>query len=268
MSLPQYYLDENKGVRPAPYQESFNNIIYTYWYYQGQKLNKNCDSVDIAQLQNYVNKTQDKDGLYKPKASHDNMSYLLIAKETLDIKIKKPKLLKTIKHIGWYRVWDVVLYTYLLGNPFLRFLAFLFLPITCLQLIQSVASKGKIRPSLFDSNKPRWKWWFLPKKMLVEESEAKIEGKSIRVVYYKTWNGKIKAVRKMQNDGKHLALFKLYAFKDRNFMLKLTAKICDKIYKKKYGDQYPYKIIKKYFLDKNHPDIEVWSKVNENLLGG
>lgn len=266
MSLPDHYLDKNKGIRPAPYQESFNNIIYTYWYYQGQKLNKDNDNVDISHIENYIQKTSDKYGMYKPKSSHDNLWYKIIAKRNLGLNTLDPSLGKAIKHAGWWRVWDVILLTYVLGGPFLRLLASLFLWVPCLQFIQSVASEGKIRPSLFDSDKPRWKWWFLPKKLMLDESEPKMEGDSIRVVYYRTWNGKIKAVRKMQNDGKHLVLFKLYTLKSENFMLRWVSKICRKIYKRKYGDQYPYMIIKKYFLDKNHPDIDVWSKVKEDIL--
>lgn len=262
MILPKVYLDETCGVRPGPNQASFNNIVYTVWYMLARKKQHTINNNDLAALIKHIQENTDEYGLYKPKNSHDNITYKLIASKIFHLNsTTNMNFFKAIKEIGIYRIWDVIFYGTIFGPKLLRPVFRLFMFIPALQMIEACYSEGKIRPKWFgDGENSRIKWWFKKKKLIAEKHDE------LRSYY--TWqvkNDKNRTSIHMQNDGKHLAVFRLCAFQDDFLVLKLAAKICKKILIKKYGHDYTYRIIYNYFLDRKHPLIAMWKGYGDIL---
>lgn len=255
MILPKSYLDETCGVRPGANQESFNNIIYTIWYMIARVRQGNLDKSDMDALIKHINLNTDEHGLYTPKNSHDNITYKIIASKVFHLN-RSPKMnfWQAIKQIGIYRAWDVITYGAIFGPKILKPFFYLLLWIPSLQMIQACASGKKIRPDWINDGKhSRILWWWRRKKLIrIDEAPT---------VIYKTWElyggGEMQS-RHMQNDGTHLSVFRLYALKDEFKIFKLTAKICRSIMIRRYGKDYTYEIINKYFRDRNHPVIPMW----------
>ena len=260
--LPKEYIDASFGIKPAPNQDSFNNIIYSTWYIFARKLKGQLTEKDVLLYKRHLILNEDKHGLYAPKNSHDNITYKILGSKILGLNMhKNMNYVQTIKDIGFYRIWDVIMYAYFYGNSFVKLLLTPFLILPALQMIEAVGNEGKVRPDWYEENgSGRLKWWFKAKKLIkLEQTPNKI---------IKTWklpNGDIKNTYHMQNDGKHLSIFKLYILKEESFIFKITAKICDKLLLKEYGENYTYKVIKRYFDDQNHPLIKEWEDVNVKL---
>jgi hypothetical protein len=253
--LPNKYLDKTSGVRPAPMEPSFNNIIYTAWYHIARKEQGNFSQADMVALEKHIALNQDPDGLYKPKNSHDNITYKIILSKVFKLDCEPHmNFLAAVKSIGFFRIWDVITYGAVFGPKYLRWFFRILLFIPALQMIQAVHNKGKIRPTLFDKGVGRFPWWFLPKKLIKEEF---VEANQITYKYWDCYDGEERVTRHMQNDGKHLAVFRLYAFKDF-FWFKLANKVCKKMLIKRYGQDYTYGIVNRYFRDRKHPLIAMW----------
>ena len=261
MILPNKYVDKTQGVRPGPNMQSFNNIIYTAWYHIARKEQGTMDEKDRASLEKHIVLNTDEYGLYKPKNSHDNITYKLILSKVFKLDCEPHmSFSQAIKDIGFYRIWDVITYGAIFGPKLLRPLFSMLLFIPALQMIQAVHSEGKIRPMMFEPNIGRWKWWF-GKKFVKEEFDPNVQ------ITYKHWlcrDGDIRVSRHMQNDGKHLAVFRLYAFKDL-FWFKLANKVCKKMLVKRYGQDYTYEIVNRYFRDRKHPLISMWKGYGDIL---
>jgi hypothetical protein len=260
--LPKSYIDETYGIRPGPEQGSFNNVIYSTWYIFARKLKGTLTQKDIDLYKHHLDVNADENGLYSPKNSHDNLTYKVIGSMLLGLDYhKNMSFFHTIKHIGFYRVWDVISYAYVYGNSLVKFLLTPFLVIPALQIIEAVSNEGKVRPDWIESGDKehlgRLKWWFSGKKLV------KLEQTSNKTI--KTWklpNGELRSSFHMQNDGKHLAIFRLYVLREESFIFKVTAFICDKIFKAKYGKDYTYKVVQRYFDDQNHPLIKEWEGID------
>lgn len=262
MILPQSYLDETCGVRPAPNQASFNNIIYSVWYTIARQRQGNLTQDDLNGLFRHIELNTDEYGLYKPKNSHDNVTYKAIAYKLFDSdKMDDMSFLEAVKAIGIYRIWDVIFYGALFGPKLLRPLFRLFIFIPALQMVEACYNEGKVKPDWFDGTlNGRIHWWFRRGKLIEEIDDG------IRVHKKWSFNGEEARVSvHMQNDGKHLALFKLYTFKDDFLAFKIAAKVCKKILIKRYGNDYTYGIINKYFLDRKHPVIAMWKGYGDIL---
>lgn len=262
MILPKTYIDSTYGVRPGPNQESFNNIIYSVWYTLARQKQGNLTQDDLDAISKHIALNGDENGLYKPKNSHDNVTYKAIACKLFHLgKMDDMSFLEAVKAIGFYRIWDVIFYGALFGPKLLRPIFRLFMFIPALQAIEACYSEGKIKPDWFDgTDNGRINWWFFRQKILKEHDDG------IRT--HKTWQvyrDEDRTSVHMQNDGKHLALFKLYAFKDDFLAFRVAAKICKKILKKRYGNDYTYGIIDKYFLDRKHPVIAMWKGYGDIL---
>lgn len=254
MILPQVYVDKTKGVRPGPNMQSFNNIIYTAWYHIARKEQGNINSADMDALHKHLSLNDTPEGLYAPKNSHDNITYKLILSKAFKLNLEPHmSFSRAIKDIGIFRIWDVITYGAIFGPKLLRPLFRMLLFIPALQMIQSVYAEGKVRPMMFEKNIGRWKWWF-GKKLIKEEFSEPMQ------ITYKHWmcrDGQERVSRHMQNDGKHLAVFRLYAFKDF-FWFKIANKICKRRFIKTYGQDYTYGIVNRYFRDRKHPLIAMW----------
>lgn len=257
MILPKAYLDKTMGVRHAPNASGFNNVVYSTWYHIGRMRQGTFSYSDLDALTTHLELNNDENGLYKPKNSHDNVTYKMILSKVFSLDyLDKMSFFKAIKEIGIFRIWDVITYGAVFGPKVLRpiFRVLLFIP--ALQMVHSCYVKGKVRPKWFDSNDPRqsrWKWWFKSKTLVREDQDGSVT--------YKTWklkNGERKITIHLQNDGKHLAIFRLFALKNSFFMFRLAAKICRKILISRFGEDYTYQIIKNYFKDKKHPVIAMW----------
>jgi len=265
MILPLRYLDDTMGVRPSPNQESFNNVVYSAWYHIAKLRSNTHTPQDSKALLKHLYLNTNDYGLYAPKHSHDNITYMLILFEVFGIpKLRKMNFLRAIKDIGLFRVWDVITYGSLFGPGVLRYFFRLFLFIPALQMVHAALKKDKIRPKLIEKDRSisRFPWWFLPKKFI------RITDESNSVVTFKEWKdykGTKRITRHMQNDGKHLSVFRLYAFSHKFWIFKITSKLVRRILISRYGDDYTYEIINSYFEDRGHPVISLW-KNNGDIL--
>jgi len=258
MILPQKYLDKTYGVRPAPDQDSFNNVVFSTWYHIARKEQGNFSSADFTALIKHIEMNRDIFGLYQPKHSHDNITYMLILSEVFNLNLTpRMNFFRAIWDIGIFRFWDVITYGAIFGPKLLRPLFRLFLWIPALQMIESAAKERKIRPKLIEKKKEesRFPWWFLPKKLL---KTAPDKSGIVTLKEWEDYKGRKRTTRHMQNDGKHITLFRLYAFKDKFWTFKIVSKICRKIYISKFGEDYTYEVINNYFMDRNHPVIAMW----------
>jgi hypothetical protein len=266
MNLPKGYVDETGGVRPGFKEASFNNVVFLTWYMVVRDIQGTLNQTDLDSMHKHLELNNDEYGLYKPKNSHDNVSYKMILSEYFGLNLTEDmNFLKAIKDIGMFRLWDVIMYGSVFGPRLLRPLFRLFLFIPALQMLQAiwVPVDGKVRPKWVDGKNSRILWWFTKDLISVEETEVR---------KFKSWNTPfgVKVSSHMQNDGKHLAVFRLLAFKDRFWIFRLTAKIARKKLIKMYGEDYTYGIIFRYFLDRKHPLIKMWKgygdvlKENEN----
>jgi hypothetical protein len=262
--LPREYLDITLGVRPGPNQESFNNIIYTFWYILIRQLSGNLTKSDLDGLITHIKMTNDEHGLYKPKNSHDNISYKLFCSLLYHVgDIQNMSFITAITKVGIFRLDDVITYGAIFGPKLLRPIFKLFLWFPALRMIIACYRKEKIRPAMYRSKKNypnRYKWWF--KKRTLQKVIIR------PTVTYKHWkleNGEIKITHHRQNDGKHLAVFRLYTLRNKFTIFDICAKICKKILIKRYGEDYTYEIIQKYFDDQNHPLIAMWKNHGDIL---
>jgi hypothetical protein len=255
MILPKSYVDSTSGVRPGYKQESFNNIVFLTWYLIARKQQKTLDDKDLYALKRHIDLNNDKDGLYIPKNSHDNVTYKMILSKVFGLNVTEDmNFFSAIKQIGFFRIWDVITYGSVFGPKLLRPLFKLFLFIPALQMVHAakVPIDGKVRPKWIDGKHSRIFWWFF--KTL--EKEEKTPTQTIK--HWITMWGSTHVSRHMQNDGKHITVFRLYALRNEFGIFKRTAKKVRKIYIEKYGEDYVYEILNNYFQDRNHPLIPMW----------
>ena len=255
MNIPKEYIDETYGIKPAPNTDSFNNIIFLAWYMIARKQNGDFDNVDFDSMLKHLELNDDGNGLYEPKNSHDNVTYKLVLDKVFSLDQKKNMdFFTAVKDVGLFRIWDIILYGHLFGPTLLKPLFSLLMFIPALQAIEATYNDGKVRPKWFGDGKiSRYKWWFKRKKLVKEEFRNQIT--------YKTWelkDGSQMTSRHMQNDGKHLAIFKLFAFRDKSLAFRIASKICRSMFIARYGEDYTYEILKNYFIDQNHPVPPLW----------
>jgi len=252
------FLDSTMGLRPERNAESFNNIVYTTQYAIGEGLRFN--NIDFAKrnLMTHIGANQDSNGLYIPKASHDNMTYLILGAIHFNMPfyLEKIKFFPLIAKTGIFRPWDVILYAYLLAPKPLKWLL---TPLTLLPVLQSIHSciiDYKTRPIWYE------------RIDTILQFPTKIKSEPIFSGYADTFllkNGQTFTVRHMQNDGKHLSSFKMYVLRHENFIFKWGARICDAILTKKYGNRYIAHIMNNYFPESDHPNRVVYENV-ENFI--
>lgn len=254
------YFDSTYGLRPGPNVESFNNVVYSTQYIIGNTYKASLDNDILLEYEYHITKNADSYGLYIPKNSHDNLTYKIIGSKFLGKDYHKSMNLKAAcKGIG-FRLWDWILYAFWLGSPLVRFTASLFLWIPALQAIESFTKKEKIRPTMFDKNLPRWKWWFRSKKLThVQEYPTYV------INEWEDYSGSRRYTRHMMNDGKHIWLFKLLILRKESRLFALVAKVCDNYFVKRYGEEYAYVIMRSYFQDQNHPNIDLFKGIKRIL---
>lgn len=257
MILPKSYLDDTMGVRPGPEQGSFNNVIFSYWYTVARKEQGKLNNPDLDALKIHLELNDDGYGLYKPKNSHDNITYKMLAQKTFKIgSTDDMNFWKAIKDIGFFRIWDVIIYGAVFGPKLLRPLFKLFLFIPCMQIVDAIKKKEKIRPSWYDKNdfkNSRILWWFRKRELINEEPHGPTMLKD-----WKLSNGEVRRSAHMQNDGKHIALFKLYELRKEFPIFERCAQKCRKLLIDRYGKDYGYEIVNNYFMDRKHPVIAMW----------
>jgi len=253
------FFDSTMGLKPQRNVESFNNIIYTTQYAIGEKVTDNSLRFAKTNLFTHIGANQDIYGLYIPKASHDNSTYLILATYQFDMPYyrKKIKFLPLIWNTGLFRPWDTALYAYLLAPKPLKWLL---TPITLLPTLQSLYSAYK-------GVKTRPIWYERLDNVL--QFPVKIKTEPIFAGYAETYrrkDGKEFTLRHLQNDGTHLAAFKFYTLKKENFIFGLGAKICDYILERKYGKRYIAHIVNNYFPEQDHPVRQVFSETDNFIL--
>lgn len=261
MKMPKEYFDSNYGVKPHPDVESFNNIVYLLYYIRNRMLRKKLTNQDLTMVNYHLKATRDQNGLYKPKNSHDNLTAKMLLSETLSIPndMKYSAIFKNLSML--LRPWDLITYGVVFGPKIVRILLRPLLIIPALQMIQSCATAGKVRPKLIEKNdlkSSRILWMFFKKLDKVEETEL------ITYKHYKTPFGP-KVERHMQNDGKHLTIFRLNILKDKFFEFKICAKICRYILRKQLGDNYGYEVVNRHFSNRQHPLIGMYRDYGDLL---
>jgi len=228
------FLDDTDGLRSATYENGFNNILFSSELIVGKYLNGMLEQADIDLYMSHCMINEDSIGGYKPKNSHDNITGKIVAMTLLkqDSVLKRMKLLPLIWAIGFYRIWDVVLYVFLLGGSVGRFLMRPFMFIPALQMIHACWKAGKVRPEL-------------PERIMLA-----LQGKPCAKVLY-------------QNDGKILSPLKLVVLVDKSWTMKYTAKVCQSILEKRYGENYMYSVFANYFKESDHPVRLAWKPLTK-----
>ena len=258
--IPREYLDKTGGIKPALNQESFNNIVYSTQNLIGHILKASLDDRILGLYNNHVAHNNDENGLYKPKNSHDNITYKVLGSKALKAGYERNmSLLQACKDIG-PRPWDWVLYAFWMGSPAVRFIASFFLWIPALQCYEAITSKEKIRPKMFDKNIPRWKWWFFKKEFISAKAFP-----TYKLIEWEDYKGMKRHTRHMMNDGKHICMFKLLFLKEESKLFAFVAKLCHNKLRGRYGSEYAHKIMKSYYQDQNHPNIALFAGI-KNLL--
>lgn len=228
------FLDDEDGVRSATYENGFNNILFSTELIVGKQINGTLNKGDIELYESHLRMTEAPDGGYIHKNSHDNITAKIIGSDILGLTgvQKDMKLIPLLLDIGIYRIWDVVLYTFLLGGFLGRLLARPFMFIPALQMIQACWKEGKLRPHFYE----RILWT--------------LKGIKYNKVMY-------------QNDGKILSPLKLYILVDKSLTMKYTAKICQHILVKRYGENYMYELFANYFKEEDHPVRLAWKDIGK-----
>lgn len=251
--LPIIYRENNFGVKAIPEQNNQENpIVFLTWWTIGLLLKHMMNKTEMNYTLKHLKLMNLPGELYARKNSHDNITYQMLLKKTLKLEVK-PDLNKICKEIGWFRLPDLIFYGRLSESFITRLICFILMPITFLQMYVSATSKGKVRPAYIEDK--RFLWWHRRKKLIEIENTGNI--------IIKTWKFKddaVKQTKHMQNDGKHIVLFKLLILNN-----KLMNKIFDKIYVKKYGQNYIYRVLYTYF-GKSHPAADVYKGINNFLL--
>lgn len=251
------FFDSTMGLRPERTAESFNNIIYTTQYALGEQAVAG-DTTFTRNLYMHIGANQDANGLYLPKASHDNQTYLMLAclHFKMPFYLEKTKFLPLIFKTGILRPWDTILYAYLLAPKPLKWLL---TPLTLLPVLQSLHSA-------YVGVKTRPVWYKRPfKALLFPKLVSSIPIFAGTLETYKLYDGTFYDIRRIQNDGTHLAAFKFKVLKNQNFLFSLGARLCDTILTKKYGSKYMAHIMNNYFPESDHPNRVIYSGIEDFL---
>lgn len=250
--LPLQYRENNFGIRAIPHQIGGENpIVFLTWWIIGLSLTKKINDRELLYAKKHIDLCGLPGGLYGPKNSHDNITYLLVLKKFLGLPIEV-NLRKIHKEIGFWRIADLLFYGLFSNNILTRCISYILSPVILLQMLTSVLKQYKVRPAYIEHK--RFLWWHKKKDLISEETHNN--------VIVKTWelkDGTIKTTRYMQNDGKHIVLFKLFILNN-----KLLNKIFSKLYKKRYGQNYIYKVLYTYF-GTSHPSADVWKDYGDFL---
>ena len=228
MKRYEAYLDNSFGIAPAIGQPSFNNVLYSMELMLGRKINGKLDHRDESYLHSHVQQNKDKNGLYAPKNSHDNMTALCCYSTLfMPSNLKQMSWLTMVKETNIIRIWDTIFYSYLKAPKLIKIVLYPLVFVTLLQIVQAIIKKVKIRPKLHERI-----WWT-------------ITGKEYTLRYY-------------QNDGKILGLLKLLCLKRNGFGWIIP--IFKRLYIKRLSKEYMYVMMYNYFQDKTHPIIREWKQ--------
>ncbi len=250
------WLGPKDGLLPQRGVESFNNILYTTELLIGKRLTNSVNRDDIKLLRSHFNQTRDWHGLYEPKNSHDNLTAKIIASKLFaPEELQVMSLKQAIKECKHPR--DVVLYAFWLGNPIVRFISRLFLIIPALAMIISCLSSGKTRPAFYSS----WHHFFnralIALRLYKDNESIDIFGGKKHTYYFSFKDAY--SFNQFQNDGKILAPLRLYVLKDESYLMRLTAKICNAILRRKFGKSYMIQLFANYFREYDHPVNFQWT---------
>lgn len=229
MSRLEYikYLDETNGVMPESWmtaKDSFNNVVYHTHLLISREVNGKLSKADLDIFRSHLEQTKDKDGLYKPKNSKDN----LVAKTAACYNYKLVHELNDMKLMpmvlsSYLNPWDAFFYMHCKSPKWLQILLFPLILLTYLQMWVAIAKKHKVRPKFHE----RVLWT--------------LQGKKYELRYY-------------MNDGKQLSILKSYALR-KDYPL-LTKFIRSRFLKRFNNNKsYPYIMFTAFFKDKSHPVI-------------
>ena len=250
------YLDNTKGLRPAPNEESFNNIVYSTQYIIGLDVSH---SIEVKELDNYfyhLSATNDEHGLYRPKNSHDNITMKLVGSKYFRLRYHKEfSLPQAIKSIGPRP--ECILYSFWSNNKLIKLLSKPLLFIVALQCLDGISKSEKVRPEFFE----RLDWMFKDRDLVKVVTNPTFTTKTWRLN-----DGTIKETRHMQSDGKHLAPFKLFILKNESWLMRQVAIYCDKKLTKELGPCYMHEIFKRYYHDQNHPNILLYKNIRNFIM--
>jgi hypothetical protein len=254
-TIPSAYIDETGGIRGEKNQDTFNNVVYTFWYCMAKYIKGTIEESDIQQLRNHLVLNGAEQGNYLPKMSHDNITYWLLANEFWNLKLPPKFNLKMLRAV-WARPWDLALYTYVLTPGPLKLLFKPFLCFTAMHILHACKVGEKTRPSLLRSD--RKYWWFRKKKLVQVDHSRGYQ----TVKVWEDYKGCTRFTYHMLNDGKHLSIFKLLVF---GHLFPKTKEKCRLVLRERFGAAYTAAIIGRYFKDRRHPVIKQWYDTRDIL---
>lgn len=237
-----------------------NEIVFLTNLFIAMKIKGVYTKVESDIFERHLTINDDGNGGYLPKNSHDNVKMKLFGSLILDhdLKDNKPTLMSLVK-TSWYRPWDMVVFSFLLGGTVLKCVSRLFLPLYCLVAIQSALSKGKIRPDWVekDKNLSRWRFIFRKKEFINQLNTRDGWRRNYRMLD----NDQLYTQRLHQNDGKHLYTIGLLALSKKSFTCRLFFRLYCYIMEKRMGCKaFMEKVWHNYF-GMEHPVKVAWRDI-------
>lgn len=246
------WIGSDFGIKPTRSQDdnSFNNIVYSTALliamdrYNRTKISKAEYEKFIRLYRAHLVATNTPDGLYKPKNSHDNIM-AKIAGLTVVMPIDVSQM-NADKAVSKKHPRDVILFRYLLDGGLLWTAL---MPLAILDMVRAAVAK-KVRPEWYSKKY----FWFRVKVALgisKPRLEYKIVGGTEEV--HSTPNGD-QWLRRLQNDGRILNLFRLYALRDDK-KFKWLLPLFKKLYVWNMGENFQSKMMENYYQEDDHPVI-------------
>ena len=252
------YLDNTNGLNPSIGAESFNNIVYSARLCLGKQIQGTINRDDLKLLKSHIKLNLDEYGLYKPKNSHDNITSMIVGLHILldNGDQEAQELLnnmcfhKAIRGANFHPK-DVIFYGYTLLDGIWKSFYKALMPLEIIIHLWSCIKKHKIRPK-FDVELIRF---YLDKKKKFIRKEYSITGYGYDLVYELGTGHEFR--RKYQlNSGKFLTMKKIYVAQKESLIMRFVGKICEKILKKHFGEEYMKEMNREYFRVEEHPCIE------------
>lgn len=244
--------------------DGFNDILPTTQFYLARKLLGTITESEASKNFLYLFKRVDEFGLYRPKHSHDNSTFLIINHLVFNPGFMNIIDFGALIRGANYHPKDVLWYMLFHRNLGIKLLGHVLSPITCGFMLISFASSGKVRPAWWrslDSLKARIRP-IHDKPISVEHGE--VFGGTYVVRTYK--NGDTFRFTKTQNDGKILNVFKLAVVKDSNPVFWLFAKVARSVLINKYGENYLAGIFANYYRELDNPVKGIYTENNIDIL--
>lgn len=248
------WLDSTGGLNPHKTNQDgvgFNNIVNSTHLLLG-KIELGIDTKkDSEYYFKHIRETEDENGLYMPKNSHDNLTAKLAG------------LLRTFSaHVTWFDLKeaqkgkhprDRIFYGCILKGG----LYWLLFPFVMFEIIRGIYDQ-KVRPKFWETKDYKFR---LYEKLGWVKPEA---GKKLQngVKYFYTFEGEEKYLLKIQNDGKILNLHRLNILREYK-LLRPFVRLCKRLYIKELGPNFQSVMFEKYYGEYNYPVRSLYRELDK-----